>query len=80
MLRSEGFHVNENSTDTSWESTSVLPICSAAPLPLSYHSPHTNNRPSDIPVQMLKNEIEILKDSFFNPLTPNDHYSGRTHR
>jgi len=30
-VRSEGFYVNEKSTDTSWDRTSDLPICSAAP-------------------------------------------------
>jgi len=29
--RSEGFYVNEKSTDTSWDGTSDLPICSTAP-------------------------------------------------
>jgi len=29
--RSAGFYVNENSTDTSWDRTSDLPICSTAP-------------------------------------------------
>ena len=28
---SEGFYVNEKSTDTSWDRTSDLPICSTAP-------------------------------------------------
>jgi hypothetical protein len=27
-VRSEGFYVNEKSTDTSWDRTSDLPICS----------------------------------------------------
>jgi len=31
IVRSEGFYVNEKSTDTSWDRTSDLPICSAAP-------------------------------------------------
>jgi len=31
ILRSEGFYVNEKSTDTSWDRTSDLPICSTAP-------------------------------------------------
>jgi len=30
IVRSEGFSVNEKSTDTSWDRTSVLPICSIA--------------------------------------------------
>jgi len=30
-VRSEGFYVNEKSTDTSWDQTSDLPICSTAP-------------------------------------------------
>ena len=30
-VRSEGFYVNEKSTDTSWDRTSDLPICSKAP-------------------------------------------------
>jgi len=31
LVRSEGFYVNEKSTDTSWDRTSDLPICSTAP-------------------------------------------------
>ena len=31
IVRSEGFYVNENSTDTSWNRTSDFPICSTAP-------------------------------------------------
>ena len=31
IVRSEGFYVNEKSTDTSWDRTSDLPICSTAP-------------------------------------------------
>jgi len=31
IVRSEGFYVNEKSTDTSWDRTSNLPICSTAP-------------------------------------------------
>ena len=31
ITRSEGFYVNEKSTDTSWDLTSDLPICSTAP-------------------------------------------------
>jgi len=30
IVRSEGFYVNERSTDTSWDRTSNLPICSTA--------------------------------------------------
>ena len=30
-VRSEGFYVSEKSTDTSWDRTSDLPICSTAP-------------------------------------------------
>jgi len=30
-VRLEGFYVNEKSTDTSWDRTSDLPICSTAP-------------------------------------------------
>jgi len=30
-VRSEGFYANEKSTDTSWDRTSDLPICSTAP-------------------------------------------------
>ena len=30
LVRSEGFYVNEKSTDTSWDRTSDLPICSTA--------------------------------------------------
>ena len=32
IVQSEGFYVNEKSTDTSWDWTSDLPICSTAPL------------------------------------------------
>jgi len=31
IVRSEGFYVNEKFTDTSWDRTSDLPICSTAP-------------------------------------------------
>jgi len=31
ILRSEGFYVNEESTDNSWDRTSDPPICSTAP-------------------------------------------------
>ena len=31
IARSEGFYVNKKSTDTSWDRTSDLPICSTAP-------------------------------------------------
>jgi len=31
IVRSEGFYVNEESTDSSWDQTSNLPICSIAP-------------------------------------------------
>ena len=31
IVRSEGFYVNEKSTDTSWDRTSDLPICSTTP-------------------------------------------------
>jgi len=30
-VRSEGFYVNEKFTDTSWDRTSDLPICSTVP-------------------------------------------------
>ena len=30
IVRSEGFYVNKKSTDTSWDRTSDLPICSTA--------------------------------------------------
>ena len=30
IVRSEGFYVNEKSTDSSWDRTSDLPICSIA--------------------------------------------------
>jgi hypothetical protein len=30
-VRSEGFYVNKKSTDTSWDWTSDVPICSTAP-------------------------------------------------
>ena len=35
-VRSEGFYVNEKSTDTSWNRTSDIPIWSTAPEPLCY--------------------------------------------
>ena len=38
-MRSEIFYVNEKSTDTSWDRTSDLPICSTAPLPLCHSGP-----------------------------------------
>ena len=38
-MQSEGFYVNEKSTDTSWDRTSNLPICSTAPQPLCYRGP-----------------------------------------
>jgi len=31
IVRSQGFYVNEKSTDTSWDRASDLPICSTAP-------------------------------------------------
>ena len=31
IVRSEGFYVNKKSSDTSWDRTSDLPICSTAP-------------------------------------------------
>ena len=31
IVRSEGFYVNEKSTDSSWDRNSDLPICSTAP-------------------------------------------------
>ena len=31
IVRSEGFYVDEKSTDTSWDRTSDLPICSTTP-------------------------------------------------
>ena len=31
VVRSEGYYVNEKSTDTSWDRTSELPICGTAP-------------------------------------------------
>jgi len=40
-VRSEGFYVNEVSTDTSWDRTRDLPICSTAPYPLCYRGPPT---------------------------------------
>ena len=33
-MQSEGFYVNEKSTDTSWDRTSDLPICSTASKPM----------------------------------------------
>ena len=36
IVRSEGFYINEKSTNTSWDRTSDLPICSAAPKPPCY--------------------------------------------
>ena len=39
IVRSEGFYVNEKFTDTSWDRTSDLPICSTAPWPLCYRGP-----------------------------------------
>jgi len=31
IVRSEGFYVNEKSTDTNWDRNSDLPICCTAP-------------------------------------------------
>ena len=31
IVRSEGFYVNEKSTDSSWDRTSDIPVCSTAP-------------------------------------------------
>jgi len=39
IVRSEGFYINENPTDTSWDWTSDTPICSTAPSPLCYRGP-----------------------------------------
>jgi len=36
IVRSEGFYVNEKSTDTSWDRASDLPNCSTTPWPLCY--------------------------------------------
>ena len=43
IVRSEGFYVNEKSTDTSWDWTSDLPICSTALYPLCYRGPLINS-------------------------------------
>ena len=39
IVRSEGFYINEKSTDTGWNRTSDLPICNTAPWPLCYRGP-----------------------------------------
>ena len=39
IVRSKGFYVNEESSDTSWNRTSDLPICGTAPKPLCYRGP-----------------------------------------
>ena len=39
IVRSVGFYVNEKSTDTSWDRTSELQICSTAPQPLFHRGP-----------------------------------------
>jgi len=39
IVRSEGFYVNERSTDTGWDRTSDLPICSTATKPVLPRSP-----------------------------------------
>jgi len=39
IVRSEGFYVNKESTDTSWDRTSDLPICSTTPCPLCHRGP-----------------------------------------
>jgi len=41
IVRSEGFYVNENSTDTSWDRTSDLLVCSTAPYTLCYRGSNT---------------------------------------
>ena len=43
IVRSEGFYVNEKSTDTSWDRTSDLPICAQ----------HLNHCPTAIPISAL---------------------------
>jgi len=42
-VRSEGFYINEKSSDTSWDRASDLPICSTAPYPLCYSGPQFRN-------------------------------------
>ena len=45
IVRSDGFYVNEKSTDTSWDRTSNLPNCSTAPWPLCYRGPQFIHKP-----------------------------------
>ena len=42
IVRSEGFYVNEKSTDTSWDRTSDLPICKGNTLTFSLVSANYN--------------------------------------
>ena len=53
IVRSEGFYVNEKSTDTSWVRTNNLSICSTAPSPLRHRGPtvvqHLNHCATAVP-------------------------------
>ena len=72
IVRSEGFYVNEKSTDTSWDRTSNLPICSFYPCqgPLVYFVYDTSA------------SFQILSYSLFNynPTIWRWHHRKRNHR
>ena len=61
IVRSEGFYVNEKSTDTSWDQTSDLPICSTAPQPLCHCGPHTSQYTQQEPSVHLTHWVIHLK-------------------
>ena len=59
-MRSEGLYVNENSTDTSWDRTSDLPICSTARFMVG-------------PWFVMFNRMHVhifVAHSYYNPFTP----------
>ena len=64
IVRSEEFYVNEKSTDTRWDQTSNLLICSTAPFPLCYHGPPKWN-------SNFTNESHDCNYSTHNPPEPN---------
>jgi len=69
-VRSEGFYVNEKSTDTSWDRTSDHPICSTAPYPLYYRGPQSFLSVSIILIRFERNLIFFDRFSK-NTQTPN---------
>ena len=61
-MRSEGFYVNGKSTDTSWDRTCDLPICSTAP----HHCATA--------VQCVRGKSTIILTNEFQLNTVNDKY------